>query len=312
MGAGKSTSAMNLARAWALGVPFLGRQCRQSKTLVVVSPKEFEAWAETVGFWGLKGLIYLVESNKAHFGDREAAVQWFDYLMGKDQCRTFVLDTLFDFFGMPPNTSGDSNRIVMNEQTPLLQLVRERNYSGLVTGHAPKSEAHAVDPRDPEEAFAGHTAWTAQHRMRMTLRRKSQGVNAFVTGRGGYGDKGILKEELLKFDEKTRLVSLGGLFSDHLGQAAMSSVVECLEQLGQLASISQLEKEMGRGHRWIRPGLREGGKKGLVIVEGKAKNTKYRRSTPAEEEAAMRAAKAAKATLFDGAVDDPNGMPWSK
>ena len=73
----------------------------------------------------------------------------------------------------------------------------------------------------------------------------------------------------------------------------MSSVVECLEQLGQLASISQLEKEMGRGHRWIRPGLREGGKKGLVIIEGKAKNTKYRRSTPAEEAAA-------KATLFDG------------
>src|SRR5229473_8533542 len=114
------------------------------------------------------------------------------------------VDTLFDFFGMPPNISGDSNRIAMNEQSPLLQLVRDRNYSGLVTGHAPKSEAKAIDPRDPEEAFAGHTAWTAQHRMRMTIRRKSQGINAFITGRGGYGDKGILKEELLLFDKDTR------------------------------------------------------------------------------------------------------------
>jgi hypothetical protein len=276
IGAGKSTLAMNLARGWGLGVEFLGRKCRLSKTLVVVSPKEYEAWTETIGFWQLKGLIFIVESTKAHFGQREETVRWFDYQMREHGCRTFVLDTLFDFFGMPPNSTGDSNRIAMNEQTPLLELVREQNYSGLVTGHAPKSEAKAIDPRDPEEAFAGHTAWTAQHRMRMTIRRKSQGINAFVTGRGGYSDRGILKEELLLFDKDTRLDSLGGLFSEHLGKAAMPSVIECLEQLGQPASISQLEKEMGRGHKWIRPGLREGRREGRVEMVGTGNQQKYR------------------------------------
>jgi hypothetical protein len=277
IGAGKSTLAMNLARAWGLGIEFLGRKCRQrSKTLVIVSAKEYEAWTDTIGFWELKGLIFIVEAGKAHFGEREETVKWFDFLMQKDGCRTFVLDTLFDFFGMPPNSTGDSNRIAMNEQTPLLELVRERNYSGLVTGHAPKSEAKAIDPRDPEEAFAGHTAWTAQHRMRMTIRRKSQGINAFITGRGGYGDKGILKEELLLFDKDTRLDSLGGLFSEHLGKAAMPSVVECLEQLGQPASISQLEREMGRGHKWIRPGLKEGRRVGRVEMVGTGNQQKYR------------------------------------
>jgi hypothetical protein len=47
IGAGKTTHAMNLTRAWALELEFLGRQCRQSRTLVVVSPKEYEAWAES-------------------------------------------------------------------------------------------------------------------------------------------------------------------------------------------------------------------------------------------------------------------------
>jgi hypothetical protein len=222
IGAGKTTLAMNFARSWGLGVPILGRACRQSKTLVVVSPKEFEAWADTIGFWKLKGLIYLVESTKAHFAKSAETIDWFDYTMRKHDCRTFILDTLFDFFGMPPNTSGDSNRIAMNEQTPFLQMVRERNYSGLATGHAPKSEANAIAARDPEEAFGGHTAWTAQHRMRMSIRRKSQGVNAFITGRGGYGDEGILKEEMLLFNKETRLVSLGGLFSEYLGATAAS------------------------------------------------------------------------------------------
>jgi hypothetical protein len=276
IGSGKSTFAMNLARAWALGTPFLDRECRQSKTLVVVSPKEYEAWADTIGFWELKGLIYLVESTKAHFQKREEAVSWFDFQMRTFDCRTFVLDTLFDFFGMPPNNTGDANRIAMNEQTPLLQLVRERNYSGLVTGHAPKSEAKAIDPRDPEESFGGHTAWTAQHRMRMTIRRKSQGVNAFVTGRGGYGDKGILKEELLLFDEHTRLDSLGGLFSDHLGQAAMPSVIDTLREFGEPISMPKLIEAMGKGDKWVKAGVKAGRKAGLVgtdAIKGKRNST---------------------------------------
>jgi hypothetical protein len=112
--------------------------------------------------------------------------------------------------------------------------------------------------------------------MRMTIRRKSQGINAFITGRGAYGDKGILKEELLLFDKDTRLDSLGGLFSEHLGKAAMPSVVECLEQLGQPASISRLEKEMCRGHKWIRPGLKEGRRVGRVQMVGTGNQQKYR------------------------------------
>ena len=255
IGAGKTTTAMNLARAWALGVSFLERQCRQSKTLVVVSPKEFEAWVQTIGFWDLKDLIYLVESTKAHFRTHEEAVKWFDFLMQRYECRTFVLDTLFDFFGMPPNTSGDSNRIAMNEQAPLLQKVRERNYSGLVTGHAPKSEANAIQPRDPEEAFGGHTAWTAQHRMRMTIRRKTQGVNSFLTGRGGYGDRGILKEELLRFDEATRLVSLGGPFSERIGEAAMPSMIEVLREFDRPVTVGAVVRATQKSERWVRAGL---------------------------------------------------------
>jgi len=277
VGSGKTTLAMNLARAWALELLFLGRNCRRSRTLVVVSPKEFEAWADTIGFLGLKGSIFLVESTKAHFSDRAETVRWFDSEMRRLGCRTFVLDTLFDFVGMPPNISGDPNRIVMNEQAPLLQMVRERNYSGLVTGHAPKSEAKALDPRDPEEAFAGHTGWVAQHRMRITIRRKSQGVNAIITGRGGYGDRGILKEELLLFDEETRLVSLGGLFSDHLGEAAMPSVIDTMREFGGPISMPKLIEQMGKSEKWVRAGVKAGRKAGLIdtdAVKGK-RNAKY-------------------------------------
>ena len=58
IGAGKTTHARNPTRAWALELEFLGRQCRQSRTLVVVSPKEYEAWADTIGFWGFKDLVF--------------------------------------------------------------------------------------------------------------------------------------------------------------------------------------------------------------------------------------------------------------
>ena len=278
MSSGKSTLAMNLARGWALGVETLGRACRQSHTLVVVSPKEFEAWTNTIHFWGLRGSVFVIESTKAHFPNRGETVRWFEYTMEKHGCRTFVLDTLFDFFGMPPNVAGDANRIAMNEQTPLLELVRHRNYSGLITGHAPKSEAKAVDPRDPEESFAGHSAWTAQHRMRMAVRRKSQ-VNAIITGRGGYGDAGILKEEMLLFDEETRLLRLGGPFADYLGRAALPGVLDALRSAGWL-SRADLEKATGKGKSWIKAGLREGlrpsdGGEAVIVKSGQNRSTRY-------------------------------------
>lgn len=272
MGAGKSTFAMNLARAWAKGEPFLGRTVKPSKTLVVVSPKEYEAWAETFGFWQLAGSVYLVESTKAHFKNAVEQVQWFVFQMETLGSRTFVLDTLFDFYGMPANNSGDQNRIVMNEQTPFLQMVRERMYGGLVLGHPPKSEASALVSRDPEESFGGHTAWTAQHRMRGTIRRNS-GANAFITGKGGYGDQGVLSEEMLLFDEQTRLVSLGGPFKNYLGVVAMPTIVQALD--GWM-SRSDIEKKIGKRKEWILAGLKEGIKQGTIKHNGKdGRSRKY-------------------------------------
>lgn len=275
MGAGKSTFAMNLARAWFLGESFLERQTRQSKTLVVVSPKEYEAWADTIGFWKIKGGIFLIESTKAHFPKGDEQARWFAQEMDRLGCKTFVLDTLFDFFGMPPNNSGDQNRIVMNEQAPFLEMVRERMLTGLVLGHPPKSEATAIVSRDPEESFGGHTAWTAQHRMRGVIRRKSAaaGVNAFLTGKGGYGDQGILKEHMLLFDETNRLLSLGGPFSEYLGRAALPSVLEALD--GWM-SRSDLDKALGKDKKWTLAGLKEGLKDGSVKDNGrKGRAKKY-------------------------------------
>jgi hypothetical protein len=120
IGAGKSTLAMNLARAWGLGIKFLGRRCRQSKTLVVVSAKEFEAWTDTIGFWGLKGLIFIVEAGKAHFVEREETVKWFDFLMQKDGCKDIRVRYLVRLLRHAAEFNGDSNRIAMNEQTPCL------------------------------------------------------------------------------------------------------------------------------------------------------------------------------------------------
>ena len=127
--------------------------------------------------------------------------------------------------------------------------------AGLVTGHAPKSEANAIQPRDPEEAFGGHTAWTAQHRMRMTIRRRSQGVNTFLTGRGGYGDQGFLTEQLLRFDESTRLLSLGGPFSEHIGEAAMPSMVEALRGFDRPVTVGAVVRATQKSERWVRAGL---------------------------------------------------------
>jgi hypothetical protein len=283
IGAGKTTFAMNLARAWALGTEFLDRRCEQSKTLVVVSPKEWEAWADTIGFWELREVIFLLRSTQTHFVDGAAAqARWFETAMKKGGFRTFVLDTLFDFFGMPPNTRGDSNRIAMNEQTPLLEVVNANSWCGLVSGHSPKTEAQAVVNRDPEEAFGGHTAWTAQHRMRMSIRRKSKGMNAFVTGRGGYGDTGILEERLLLFDESTRLVSLGTKFSDYLGEAALPEILEKLGQGGWF-SRSELMKQTGKSKNWVYAGIKHGLKQHSIRWNGKgSRGSKY--ALPGEDD----------------------------
>jgi hypothetical protein len=186
-----------------------------------------------------------------------------------------VLDTMFDFFGIPPNVRGDSNRIAMNEQSPLLDVVRRNNWSGIPTGHSPKSEAQAIIARDPEEAFAGHTAWTAQHRMRAVIRRKAKGVNAFITGRGGYGDTGILEEEMLLFDESTRLVSLGGKFASYLGEAALPSILEALSN-GSWMGRSDLMKHTGKSKNWVYAGVKYGLKKGSIKWNGKgSRSAKY-------------------------------------
>jgi hypothetical protein len=263
IGSGKTTLAMNVVRGWSLEVPVLDRACKASKSLVVVSPKEFEAWADTIGFWQIRGKVFLIPSINTHFGDGIEQARWFQETMRKYGCSTFVLDTLFDFFGLPPHNTGDANRIAMNEQAPLLEVVRMNHWCGIVTGHAPKSEAQAIVNRDPEEAFGGHTAWTAQHRMRAVIRRKSKGVNAFITGRGGYGDRGILDERMLLFDEGTRLVSLGGKFSEYLGQTALPSILEALEGKGW-SGRSDLMKATGKSKSWVYAGVKEGLKTGVI------------------------------------------------
>lgn len=268
MAAGKTTLMVNVVRGWALGVQVLGRDCISSRTLVIVSPKEYDNWAEMIGFWDIeRERVFLIESPKAHFPRPELAADWFDGMMQHFGCQTFVLDTLFDFFGLGSGVEG--NRQAMNEQTPLLAIVRERGYCGLVSGHMPKSEARAKDPRDAEEAAGMFTGWIAQHRMRMAVRRKAQGVSSIITGRGGYGDKGILEEELLSYDEETRLVSLGGLFAKHVGLAALPSVLETLAVIGGWCSLRKLCEEMDRGEKWVRPGLKEGVERGLIKTNGR-------------------------------------------
>jgi len=196
--------------------------------------------------------------------------------MRKNECRTFVLDTLFDYYGMPPNSSGDPNQVIMALQTPLLQMVREENYSGFVTGHAPKSEASALVNREPEEAFSGNTAWTAQHRMRAYLGRHAQGVTSIVTGRGGYGDQGILTRQLLRFDEETRLDFLDGSFAEHQGEAAIPSVMRAIKEHGKPISLSKLTLATGKSEGWLSAGLKAGAKaRPQVIFTNAAKGNKF-------------------------------------
>ena len=284
IGAGKTTLAANVVKGWAAEEEVLNKLCRKSKSLVVVSPKEFEAWAEMIHFWELHGQVYLIPSYKTHFDSGSEQARWFEATMKQFDCETFVLDTLFDFYGLPPNTHGDSNRIAMAEQVPLLEVVRSNSWSGLVTGHSPKSEAQAVVARDPEEAFAGHTAWTAQHRMRAVIRRKSQGVNAFVTGRGGHGDQGILKEQMLVYEEETRLVRLGGDFAEYLGETALPSILAALADGWQ--SRSDLMKTTGKGKNWVHAAIKYGLKQGAVQWNHKERRaSKYALpGEPSEEE----------------------------
>jgi hypothetical protein len=133
-----------------------------------------------------------------------------------------------------------------------------------VTGHPPKSEAQAVVNRDPEESFGGHTAWSAQHRMRAVIYRKAAGKSTFKTARGGYGDTGLLEERMLLFDEVTRLVSLGGKFADYLGATALPSLLEAFEKEHGWMGRSAICKAVGKGEGWVKAGIREGLKTGKL------------------------------------------------
>lgn len=276
IGAGKTTLALNVARGWANGEVVLGRQCRQSRVLVVVSPKEYDNWAETIGLWGLPGAIWIIESPKAHFGNPMKAADWFEAEMRRLEARCFVLDTLFDFYGHSAsgNASNEVNREVMNEQSPLLMKVRENNWSGIVTGHSPKSEAQAINPRDPEEAFSGANAWAAQHRMRIRLRRAGE-ITGIMSGRGGYGDEGILEEQLLQYEAENRLVSLGGLWTQKEGVGAWPVVKRAMEALDGGASMSKLVETTGKSETFLRAGLRFGKGEREVKKVGSGRSTRY-------------------------------------
>jgi hypothetical protein len=163
---------------------------------------------------------------------------------------------------MASNNTGDANRNALAEQTPLLEVINRNSWGLLAGGHTTKADVQAVVPREPEESFAGHTGWAAQHRMRMTIRRKSKGMFAFITGRGGYGDLGILEERLLLFDENQRLLTLGGKFSDYLGQTALPSILEALENAGGWATRSDLIKLTGKSKNWVHAAIKHGLKHG--------------------------------------------------
>lgn len=288
MGSGKTTLSMNVSRGWGLGEPVLGRECKASKTLVVVSPKEWDAWADTIGFWALKGKVFLVSSLNVQFGDGVEQARWFAQTMADLGCKTFCLDTMFDFFGIPPHNTGDANRMAMAEQTPLLEVVRTMGWSGIVTGHPPKSEAQAIVMRDPEESFGGHTAWSAQHRMRAVIRRKSQGVNAFLTGRGGYGDSGIMKEHMLLFDPTTRLVTLGGEFAHYLGEVALPVVLEALESGNGWHARSDIMRDTGKGKNFVYAGVKHGLKTGALKWNGRGgRSAKYALPNEPDEQEQM-------------------------
>jgi hypothetical protein len=85
-----------------------------------------------------------------------------------------------------------------------------------------------------------------------------------------------LKEELLLFDEETRLVSLGGSFSEHLGRVAMPSVIEVLRELGEPTSFRKIVEAMGKGDRWVKAGIKAGRNAHLIdtdAVKGKRNST---------------------------------------
>ena len=283
MGAGKTTLMLNMVKGLAEGSEVLGRKCMESKVLVVASPKEYDNWCETIGFWGIAGKVFIIESPKTHFGDATEQAAWFEAMMDEYGCQAFALDTLFDFYGSPTNQSGDQNRIIMNEQAPLLQRVRERGFYGIVGGHQPKSEAQAETPRDAEEAFGGHSGWMAQHRMRLTLRRKSRQnigttIIAILTGKGGYGDDGILEEQLLSYDAERRTVKLDGPFSQYLGKAAMPEMIDAIRGLGDKenpwVTMTKLKDDTKKAEKWIRAGLKEGIAQGIIQTNGKKRKGK--------------------------------------
>ena len=237
--------------------------------LVVASPKEFDDWVDIVGQWELKGCIFVVSSEKAHFGDPVKAARWFSYEMQRIGARYFILDTLFDYFGPEVRNANDQNRAVMAEQGPLLEVVRTCGYAGIVTGHQPKSEAQGDNQRDPAEAFAGHNAWSAQHRMRVSLRRKSQGFTAIIIERGGRGDAGIAEEQLLAHDKATHRVWLGGPFKHHLGEAAADAVIEQLELAEGWCTTSYLAQQLRRSTPFARAGAQHAVKQGKAKHNGK-------------------------------------------
>jgi len=116
-----------------------------------------------------------------------------DFLMQRHECRTFVLDTLFDFFGCPQQLRRfESHRD--DEQTPLLQKVRERNYSGLVTGACARVRRMQYSRETRGSFWRSHGLDRAASHADDDSDAES-GSKQFPDGPWRLRDRGILKED---------------------------------------------------------------------------------------------------------------------
>jgi putative DNA primase/helicase len=276
--AGKSTTVRMGARCFGTGEDFLGRPVQQDNVLVLCSPKEYLGWVDTVGrVWKLQDRIFIKDSETIASKD---IWKWIRYHMQLFNAHVLYLDTLADFLGVPPPNSPDYYRSVMTEQTPVIKFAWEWNYHALGTYHQPKSEANNDRPRDPTEAAMGSAGITAQHRMRVSIRRRSRDISTIIMSKGANIDEPIEEETVLNYNKETQLVTLGPPWSTVKAHPSVPQIVDVLTRLGHPATIWKIAQECSsqfdkKTESWTRSGIKAGEKLGeikLIRKGGSGKN----------------------------------------
>ena len=108
------------------------------------------------------------------------------------------------------------------------------------------------------------------------------------------------------FDEGTRLVTLGGSWKDFMGITALPLILETLDGLDGVASMSKLVMQTGKSESFIRAGLKLGCNGNeenpqRIWRSGKGQSTRYWLHEPTEEEI--------EATRRRKKVDEPQQEP---